>query len=52
MENGSIINVLDITDKVNNSTAINIQLMVDKTQIDKPNNSDLILKINIVVFFR
>ena len=48
MENGSFVNVLDITDKVNNSTTINIQLMVDKTQIDIPNNTDLILKINIV----
>ena len=48
MENGSFVNVLDITDKVNNSTTINMQLMVDKTQIDKPNNTDLILKINIV----
>jgi len=48
MENGSIVNVLDITDKVNNSTTINIQLMVDKTQIDQPNNTDLILKINII----
>ena len=48
MDNGSFINVLDITDKVNNSTTINIQLMVDKTQIDIPNNTDLILKINII----
>ena len=48
MEDGSFVNVLDITDKVNNSSTINIQLMVDKTQIDKPNNSDLILKINII----
>ena len=48
IENGSFVNVLDIADKVNNSTIINIQLMVDKTQIDKPNNTDLILKINIV----
>ena len=48
MENGTFVNVLDITDKVNNSTTINIQLMVDKTQIDIPKNTDLILKINIV----
>ena len=48
MENGTFVNVLDITDKVNNSTTINIQLMVDKKQIDIPKNTDLILKINIV----
>ena len=48
IENSSFITISNITDNVNNATSINFDIMIDKKQIVLPNNTDLILELNII----